>query len=51
VLGEVIIQALLSPLGPHDMSFIEVKFDDALLVLLVSLNMMPPEPLFHERLD
>lgn len=47
----MLIESDFPPLRPHYMGFIEVKLDDALGILLVSLNMMPPKSLLHETLD
>ena len=50
-LGQVVIESHLAPLGPHNVRLVEVQPDDALRVLLVPLDVVPPEPLLHQALD
>ena len=51
VLSQVKVKPYFAPLSPHDVSLVEIKPYDSLLVLFVSLDMMPPESLFHQTLD
>ena len=51
VLGQVLVESDLAPLCPHDVRLVEVKLDDALGVLLVPLDVMPPKSLLHQTLD
>ena len=50
-LGQVVIESHLAPLGPHYVRLVEVEPDDALRVLLVPLDVVPPQPLLHQALD
>lgn len=47
ILRQMEIEADLAPLSPHYVCFIEIKPNNTLLVLLVSLDVVPPEALFH----
>lgn len=51
ILCQMEIETDFTPLGPHDMGFIKIEPYNSLLVLLVSLDMMPPKTLFHQTLD